>query len=169
MDLPSWLFNELKALSGVMLLVADPDLRGLLERLGGEPARRVSGILYSGYAYRFYGAIEQAKIALSGQEAVELRSEVPGVRLQARVTRAQFEVSIGPELEQLAATTLRALERAGLRPSDVDVVSVTGGSSQVPAFQRMLEGLCPHAELRREAAFTSVVRGLGARARQLWG
>jgi len=50
----------------------------------------------------------------------------------------------------------------------VDVVAVTGGSSQVPAFQRMLSALCPRAELRREAAFTTVVRGLGARARELW-
>jgi molecular chaperone DnaK (HSP70) len=76
---------------------------------------------------------------------------------------------LDPSWSSSRATTRRALERAGLQPSDVDAVSVTGGSSQVPAFQRMPEALCPRAELPREAAFTSVVRGLGARARQLWG
>jgi len=85
------------------------------------------------------------------------------------VSRTQFETLIRPELDELAAVTRRALGAAALRPSDIEVVAVTGGSSQVPAFQRMLSGLCPRAELRPEAAFTSVVRGLGARARSLWG
>lgn len=168
MDLPNWLFNDLRSLSGVMLLLADPDLPGVLERLAGEPARRVSAILYGGHAYRFYGAIEQAKIRLSSSESVELTADLPGLSVRAPITRAQFETSIGPELDQLAAVSRRALDRAGLRPEDVDVLAVTGGSSQIPSFQRMLAALCPAAELHRESAFTSVVRGLGARARQLW-
>jgi len=166
--LPSWLFNEMKSLSGVMLLMADPDLHSLLERLGGHASRVVAAILYGGHAYGFYKAIEAAKIELSAHEATELSSEVPGAELRTNVSRAQFETSIGPELQQLAVVSRRALEMAGLQPADVDVVAVTGGSSQVPVFQRMLSGLCPRAELRREAAFTTVVRGLGARARQLW-
>jgi hypothetical chaperone protein len=168
-ELPSWLFNEMKSLSGVMLLMADPDLRSLLERLGGPASRVVAAILYGGYAYGFYKAMEATKIELSTRDAATLTSEVPGVELCTTVSRAHFETSIGPELDELAAVTRRALAAAGLRPSDVDVVAVTGGSSQVPAFQRMLGGLCPRAELRREAVFTSVVRGLGARARSLWG
>lgn len=166
--LPSWLFNEMKSLSGVMLLMTDPDLHSLLERLGGHASRVVAAILYGGYAYGFYKAIEAAKIELSGQEATELSSEVPGAELRTNVSRAQFETSIGPELQELAAVSRRALDMAGLQPADVDVAAVTGGSSQVPVFQRMLSSLCPRAELRREAAFTTVVRGLGARARQLW-
>lgn len=168
LELPSWLQNELKSLTGVMLLMADPDLSGLLERIGGPAARTVAAILYSGRAYGFYRAIEAAKIELSERDATELAVEVPGAALRTTVTRAHFETAIGPELEVLDGVTRRALEAAGLRPADVDVVAVTGGSSQVPAFQRLLRALCPQAELRREAAFTSVVRGLGARARALW-
>ncbi len=168
MELPSWLFNELKSLSGVMLLVADPDLPGLLERLGGDAARTVGAILYGGHAYGFYQAVEAAKIELSTRETAELAVEFPGVSLRTTLTRTHFETAVGPELEALDAVTRRALEAAGLRPHDVDVVAVTGGSSQVPAFQRLLCALCPQAELRREAAFTSVVRGLGARAQALW-
>jgi len=168
-ELPSWLFNEMKSLSGVMLLMADPDLRSLLERLGGPASRVVASILYSGKAYGFYRAIEAAKIELSTRETATLTSDVPGVELRTAVSRTQFETSIRPELDELAAVTRRALGAAALRPSDIEVVAVTGGSSQVPAFQQMLSGLCQGAELRREAAFTSVVRGLGARARSLWG
>lgn len=168
MELPSWLLNEMKSLSGVMLLMADPDLRSLLERLVGQASRVVAAILYRGQAYGFYKAIEAAKIELSTQDATDLVAGVPGVELRTRVSRAHFESSIKPELEDLAAVTRRALDVAGLRPQDVDVVAVTGGSSQVPAFQRMLGAICPSAELRREAAFTSVVRGLGARAQALW-
>jgi len=168
LELPSWLLNELKSLAGVMLLMADPDLSSLLERIGGPAARTVGAILYSGDAYGFYRAIEAAKIALSERDSAELAVDLPGVRLRATVTRTQFETAVGPELEALDVVTRRALDAAGLRPGDVDVVAVTGGSSQIPAFQRLLGALCPAAELRREAAFTSVVRGLGARARALW-
>ena len=168
LELPSWLFNDLKSLSGVMLLLADPDLPALLERLGGAAARTVSAILYGGDAYGFFKAIEAAKIELSASETAELSADLSGLSMRTTLTRTHFETAIGPELEALDAVTRRALDAARLRPADVDVVAVTGGSSQIPAFQRMLSALCPAAELRREAAFTSVVRGLGARARALW-
>jgi hypothetical chaperone protein len=167
-ELPSWLLNDLKSLSGVMLLMADPDLRSLLERLGGPASRAIAAILFSGQAYRFYRAIEAAKIELSACERAELVAEVPGLSLRATVSRTHFETAVGPELETIGAVTTRALAAAGRRPADVDVVAVTGGSSQIPAFQRLLRSLFPSAELRREAAFTSVVRGLGTRARAIW-
>jgi hypothetical chaperone protein len=168
LELPSWLFNDLRSLSGVMLLMADPDLRSLLERIGGPASRAAAAILYSGHAYRFYRAIEAAKIALSSREKVELTAEVPGLSLRATVSRTHFETAVGPELDTVGEVTLRALAAAGRRAHDVDVVAVTGGSSQIPVFQRLMRSLCPGAELRREAAFTSVVRGLGTRARALW-
>jgi hypothetical chaperone protein len=168
LDLPSWLLNDLKSLSGVMLLMADPDLRALLERLGGPASRTVAAILFSGHTYGFFKAIEAAKIALSSRDTAELVAEVPGVTLRTTVTRRHFETAVAPELDALGTITHRALDAARLRPGDLDVVAVTGGSSQIPAFQRMLRQLFPHAELRREAAFTSVVRGLGTRARDLW-
>ena len=168
-DLPSWLLNELKSLSGVMLLMADPDLRSMLERLGGPPSRVVASILYSGDAYGFYKAIEATKIELSTRESTELRADVSGVRLRTRVNRRHFESSIQPELDELGVVTKRALDVAGLDADRVDVIAVTGGSSQVPAFQEMLRAICPTAELRHEAVFTSVVRGLAARAQALWG
>ncbi len=168
-ELPSWLVNDLKSLSGVMLLMADPDLRSLLERLGGPAARAAGALLFSGHAYTFYKAIEAAKIELSSHESAELVAQVPGLSLRATITRARFETAVGPELETIAAVTRRALAAAGRRPEDVDMVAVTGGSSQVPVFQRLLRAVCPRAELRLEAAFTSVARGLGTRARTLWG
>ena len=168
-ELPSWLVNDLRSLSGVMLLMADPDLRSLLERLRGPAARAAAAILFSGHAYTFYKAIEAAKIELSTRESAELVAEVPGLSLRATITRTHFETAVGPELGTIAAVTRRALAAAGRRPEDVDVVTVTGGSSQIPVFQRLLRAVCPGAELRREAAFTSVVRGLGTRARALWG
>jgi hypothetical chaperone protein len=167
-ELPSWLFNDMKSLSGVMLLLADPDLPSLLERVGGPASRAAAAILFGGHAYQFYKAVEATKIELSSSERAELVADVPGLSLRVAASRTHFETSVGPELETIAAVTRRALAAAGRSPQDVDVVAVTGGSSQIPAFQRLLRSLFPAAELRREAAFTAVVRGLGSRARALW-
>ena len=72
--LPSWLFNEMRSLSGVGLLLADPGLPFLLERFGGPAARTARAIFFEGHAHDFYRSVEGAKIALSAQESEPRRT-----------------------------------------------------------------------------------------------
>ena len=165
--LPSWLFNELRTASSVRLLMADPGIPAILARLGGRPSEVVQGLLYGGYAYDFYRAVEAAKISLSSDDAA--RIEFAPLELLVEVRRATFESMIRPELDQIATTVEQALERAALRPEHVDRVLITGGSGYIPAFRRDLAAIFGEARLEQRDAFTAVVHGLGVRAQQLWG
>lgn len=52
------------------------------------------------------------------------------------------------------------MAKAGIDPTAVDVVVLTGGSSVIPVFQKMLAKECPSARLVETDAFSSVTSGL---------
>ncbi|HEX6349239.1 MAG TPA: Hsp70 family protein [Candidatus Dormibacteraeota bacterium] len=163
--LPNWLFNEMRSLSGVGLLLTDPGLPFLLERFGGPAARTARAVLFEGHAHDFYRSIERAKITLSDQETALAEFQRPGIRMQVPLHRGFFEASIRPELDAVQAVITEVLARGGLDAAAVDTVISTGGSSQIPAFQRRLETLFGAARIEHRDAFTSVVEGLGQAAR----
>jgi hypothetical chaperone protein len=164
--LPSWLFNELRTASSVRLLMADPGIPAILTRIGGKEAELVHALLYQGYAYDFYKAIEAAKIALSSAEATELEFSPLGLRVTLR--RSAFESMIRPELDLVREAIGRALDAARVGPRDVDRVLLTGGSAYIPAFRGDLALTFGEDRLEQRDAFTAVVHGLGVRAQQLW-
>jgi hypothetical chaperone protein len=164
--LPSWLFNELRTASSVRLLMADPGIPAILTRIGGKQAELVHALLYQGYAYDFYKAIEAAKIRLSSAEATELEFSPLGLRVTLR--RSAFESMIRPELDLVREAIGRALDEARVTPADVDRVLLTGGSAYIPAFRGDLASTFGKDRLEQRDAFTAVVHGLGVRAQQLW-
>jgi hypothetical chaperone protein len=164
--LPNWLFNELRTASSVRLLMADPGIPAILARVGGKAGELAHALLYGGYAYDFYKAIEAAKIALSSAEVTELQFSPLG--LQVTLRRSAFESMIRPELDLVREAIGRALDEAHVRPSDVDRVLLTGGSAYIPAFRGDLAETFGEDRLEQRDAFTAVVHGLGVRAQQLW-
>ncbi len=165
--LPSWLFNELRTASSVRLLMADPGIPAILTRIGGNQAELVHALLYQGYAYDFYKAIEAAKIALSSSEVTELQFSPLGLRVTLR--RSAFESMIRPELDLVREAIGRALGKARVDPREVDRVLLTGGSAYIPVFRGDLAEIFGEDRLEQRDAFTAVVHGLGVRAQQLWG
>src|SRR5216683_1625954 len=165
--LPNWLFNELRTASSVRLLMADPGIPAILARIGGKAAELAHSLLYEGYAYEFYKAIEAAKIALSSSEVTELRFSPLGLHLTLR--RSAFESMIRPELDLVRAAIGRALDEARVQATDVERVLLTGGSAYIPAFRDDLARTFGEDRLEQRDAFTAVVHGLGVRAQQLWG
>jgi len=165
--LPNWLFNELRTASSVRLLMADPGIPAILTRIGGKAAELVHALLYQGYAYDFYKAIEAAKIALSSAEVTELQFSPLGLRVTLR--RSAFESMIRPELDLVREAIGRALGEASVQPREVDRVLLTGGSAYIPAFRRDLAQTFGEDRLEQRDAFTAVAHGLGVRAQQLWG
>ena len=77
---------------------------------------------------------------------------------------AQFEQWIRPELEQIESCVDGLLATAGVRPADVDMAFLTGGTSFVPAVRQIFESRFGGSRLRAGNEFTSVARGLALKA-----
>ncbi|MBI5832661.1 MAG: Hsp70 family protein [Armatimonadetes bacterium] len=111
-------------------------------------------------------AAEMAKIGLSTSHEADFDAPHPSGegRLRARVSRDELEdVLIGHDfLSRLQAgleTLLRQAERRGVSKDDIEHVLLVGGTSQVPAVRRMLQGNFGAARVRSEHVFTAAARG----------
>jgi molecular chaperone DnaK len=102
---------------------------------------------------RLREAAEKAKCELSTLTETEINlpfitADASGPKhLQMKLTRARFEQLVEDILQRTLGPCKRALEDAGLRPSDVDEVVLVGGSTRIPRVQQMVRdffGKEPH-------------------------
>jgi hypothetical chaperone protein len=171
-SLPNWLKNRLSTLSGLKNLLSDPNtiptLSAYRAAQGGEHLAAVENILYGGYGYQFYRAIEDAKIALSADTHTVIDFHRPGIELSIPVTRLELEQLIAQSIEAVREAVVRAMDIAGIGPRDVNLVLRTGGSSSIPVFVRMLEEIFDPSVIQERPVYTTVVRGLASYAQELW-
>lgn len=94
---------------------------------------------------RLYAAAEAAKIRLSAEPFAVVReealAEVGGAsgNLELEISREEYARMILPLVESTLESVSRALDDAGKRPADVDVVLLVGGSTRTPLIAESLE------------------------------
>jgi len=171
-SLPHQFRKRLASLSGLKTLLCDPATASTLAEFRGarEGTRLavVETILYSGYAYQFYRAVEQAKIELSRAAESVIEFHRPGIDISVPVRRDEFENMISGPMQAVRAEILQAIRDAGIGPQDVSLVLRTGGSSSIPAFVRILEGIFHPSVIQERPVYTTVVDGLARYALGQW-
>ena len=63
-------------------------------------------------------------------------------------------------LSEIKDFLINSLTNAGLNPMDIDVIATTGGSSLIPAIQKLLISIFGNKKVQNTDAFTSVASGL---------
>ena len=76
-----------------------------------------------------------------------------------KLSRAEFERLIAKKLRMVEDTVIYTIENADLNRSDLSKVLMTGGSSRIPAFQRMLAMICNRQPVLSPDLDEDVVRG----------
>ena len=131
-----------------------------------EPAKieALIHLIQEDLGYELHRAVQSVKCALSAQTAAPFRFSDGVIEIHALVERASFEEWIAEELAQIESCVDGLLAASGTRPSEVDMVFLTGGSSFVPAVRRIFESRFGDAKIRTGNEFTSVARGLALNA-----
>src|SRR4029450_8179332 len=88
-----------------------------------------------------------AKEALSHEAETTIPGILPGTNTVGRLTRAELEDAVRPELQQTVTTFRRTLTSAGITPEDLSAIVVAGGVSRMPLVRELLA-----AELGRPLA-----------------
>ena len=88
---------------------------------------------------------EKVKKYLSTQSSAEVNlpfiTAIDGVpkHINLSITRAQFERMVEHLIDRCKKPVLRALEDAGLKPSDIDEVVMVGGMTRMPRVQQLVK------------------------------
>ena len=119
-------------------------------------------------------AVIEAKIALSSQPVAQIDLKLPnGSRYRREITREQFEQLIQPVIDRTSAPCKDALRDAHLTPDQIDEVVLVGGSTRIPAVQKLVSnvfGKQPRTELNPDevvalgAAVQANILGGGSKA-----
>jgi hypothetical chaperone protein len=169
LETPVWLYARLRRWHHLSFLKAKKTLDLIREIADtsdeGEKIRALLHVVENDLGYHLYRAIEQAKVALSTSPTARLVLDDPPLRVDATMTRSDFERWIGDELDAIATCVDRCLGRAGLDARDVDRVFLTGGTSLVPAVRRIFASRFGEDRLAGGGELVSVASGLALRAR----
>ena len=95
-------------------------------------------------------AAEAAKKELSFAETTQIDVELQGIRVEASISRRDFENLIRPILARTGICCQQALQDTGWNISDVDEVVLVGGSTRIPLVRSYVEeifGSKPHCDL----------------------
>src|SRR6185436_16990460 len=142
-----------------------------VHRLAVEPQKtaRLLTVLNKHLGHRIAFAVEGGKIALTDAEQAAIALAFIEAGLEAPATRAGFEEAIERELMRLRISVWDCLALADLQDTDVDTVFMTGGSSLVPAVERVIAQEVPNAQIKRGDDFLSVALGLTLEAQKRYG
>ncbi|QGJ70809.1 Molecular chaperone DnaK [Planctomycetales bacterium 10988] len=109
---------------------------------------------------------DQAKIALSDTEQVNISCRHEGKSIRVPVDREEFEEMTGDLIQRTLDTTELVLDMARMEADQVDAIVLVGGSTLMPKVRQALEdltgvkpydGLSPHTAVAQGAAIHAAI------------
>jgi len=124
------------------------------------PKRDFIALVELDLSFSLYRAVSAAKVALSTCDAVEFQFAYGNVDIRSTIARSDFECWIGEDLARLEVTVDQVLSTSKITPREADKVFLTGGSSFVPAVQRLFAERFGNEKLTSADQFESIAYGL---------
>ncbi len=173
LPLPDWLYGKFARWHHISFLGTASTLRMLrdIQRHADHPERIADllTLIEHDLGYHLYRAVEAVKLALSRAEETTFAFDYDSIRLERRITRADFETWIAPDLAKIEDCVDTLLHSTQTPPTQVDRVFLTGGSSLVPAVRQIFTRRFGEDRLSSGGEFISVASGLAYRAREVFG
>lgn len=164
LDIPAGHFTDFGDWSRLALMRNRKTLDELarLKRSALDPTAidRMIAVVEHELGYPLYDAVGRLKRALSSEQHAHFSFDDAGLKIDADVSRDQFEHWIAPDLERIAQAVDAALEQAKMTAHDIDHVFLTGGTSLIPAVRRIFEGRFGEDKIDTGNELTSIAHGL---------
>ena len=172
LPIPSWPYERLERWHHLSFLnnAKNLEMLELLRRTAIIPERIEAFVhlIKSEMGFRLHESVRKAKFDLSAHAETLFEFHCEPVSISKKVSRAEFEKWIEPELQLMAACVDRLLHTTGVSPREIDHVFLTGGSSFVPAVRNIfIERFGPH-KITGGEELTSVATGLSLCAARQW-
>jgi len=164
LPIPNRYYTNLARWHQLAMMKGDGDLRELRElsrsALQPGPLQDFITIVDLDLGFSLYRAVSDAKVALSARNRVDFRFNSGGIDIRSTITRDDFEAWIADDIVRLGATIDKVLGEAGIATDEVEKVFLTGGTSFVPAVQRLFAERFGDERLTSADQFESIAYGL---------
>jgi hypothetical chaperone protein len=122
--------------------------------------KRLLQVLEQETGHALLAITEETKIALTDSAQYQTPFTFLEEGLSTTVTREQFDTAISQQIQKISNAALQCLSEAGVNAQDIDLVILTGGTTEVPSVQSEFRKLFPNAQLADENKLSSVGLGL---------
>lgn len=112
--------------------------------------------------------VEKAKIALSKDLRIESILDFLSDKPSIYITQEEFNNSISNDVEKIEKFLSECILQAGTKNEDIDLVILTGGSTEVPRVSEIVTKFFPNAEVSAGDKLSSVGMGLAYDARRIF-
>jgi hypothetical chaperone protein len=169
---PNWIYASLTTWSRIQSLYV-PKTLAEVRAMAGESDdigfERLVTVLEEQMGHAVAGTVEGGKIALSSAETTTLDLGYVDPGFAVDLTVGQLRDSLAESMERMTGAITETLRLAGLGPEAVDLVILTGGSTEMPLIQRAVRAALPGATLEPCDAFGAVGSGLALEAAEIFG
>ncbi|MDO8570831.1 MAG: Hsp70 family protein [Candidatus Daviesbacteria bacterium] len=164
LPVPLYIYQALNSWHSIPSL-NNPDNMELLKNIAykhsdPQALERLLYLIKTNVGFEIYEAIEKAKKQLSENLESRIIYQDGPINLDLKITRDEFEIIINSRVEDVKEIIFKTLEKAGVKPNEVDKVLRTGGSSLIPVFADMLEEIFGKEKITLFETFTSIAAGL---------
>jgi hypothetical chaperone protein len=126
-------------------------------------------ILEQERGHSLLASAEDTKIALTSEHNHRAQFGFLEEDLYVPVNRKQFEDAIQNEIQKISDAATACLSAAGTKAQQIELIILTGGSTEIPIVQLAFRKLFPQAAVADENKLSSVGLGLAYDSRRRFG
>jgi hypothetical chaperone protein len=170
LEVPLKPYHDLAEWSKVNFLYTPKILTQMRQLLNSSHDRkrfnRLVQVLEQETGHAILAGAEDTKIALTSEQLYHAPFGFLEEGLSIPISRGQFEESIREEVQKILQSVKQCLQDAQVTKEDIDLVILTGGSTEVPLIQSEFKKLFPNAAIAGENKLSSVGLGLAYDSRK---
>jgi hypothetical chaperone protein len=164
LPIPLWIYANFASWHQLSMMNNRQNLRHITEILRSAVDQRAfEGLVHvirNEEGFSLFQAVSRVKQALTAEQTAQLKFKAGPVEIDRTVARAEFEQWIADDLSRIEAKADEAVAVAGVAPSAITRVFMTGGTALVPAVRQLFARKFGAEKLVGGDEFSSVAQGL---------
>lgn len=131
--------------------------------------RRLLEVLYNNLGHKLLNTVENAKMSLTQQNHLEIQLDFLNDCPSVSLCKPMFEDAIMKDVHQIDVTLNECLTTAHIKPEQIELTILTGGSTQIELIQKQVTKKFPNAQIADTDKLSSVGLGLAYDAKRRFG
>lgn len=164
LPIPLWIYASFASWHQLSMMNNRQTLRQITEILRlAEDKQAFEGLVHvirNEEGFTLFQSVSRVKQELTTHDTARLVFKAAAVEIDRTVTRSEFEQWIADDLSRIAAASDQALQTAGVSPTQITRVFMTGGTALVPAVRNIFALKFGAEKLVGGDEFSSVAQGL---------